>query len=111
MDLVLNCKVKKVGQLQAGTSKAGNPWQKRNYLVEEIGSMYSKEVYFYVMGTLCDLQLKEGDTITAHLEIRAREYQGKYYNEVGCFKIDMPQPAPAPAPAPVQPERRDDLPF
>lgn len=111
MDLVLNCKVKKVGKLQAGTSKAGNPWQKRNYLVEEIGSMYAKEVYFYVMGTLCDLQLKEGDTITAHLEIRAREYQGKYYNEVWCFKIDMPQPAPAPAPAPVQPERRDDLPF
>lgn len=111
MDLVLNCKVKKVGQLQTGTSKAGNPWQKRNFLVEEIGSMYAKEVYFYVMGNLCDLQLKEGDTITAHLEIRAREYQGKYYNEVGCFKIDMPQPAQAPAPAPVQPERRDDLPF
>lgn len=115
MDLVLNCKVKKVGQLQTGTSKAGNPWQKRNFLVEEIGSMYAKEVCFYVMGNLCDLQLKEGDTITAHLEIRAREYQGKYYNEVGCFKIDMPQPAqspaPAPSPAPVQPERRDDLPF
>ena len=50
MDLVLNCKVKKVGQLQTGTSKAGNPWQKRNLLVEEIGSTYTKEVYFYVMG-------------------------------------------------------------
>lgn len=115
MDLVLNCKVKKVGQLQTGTSKAGNPWQKRNFLVEEIGATYTKEVCFYVMGNLCDLQLKEGDTITAHLEIRAREYQGKYYNEVGCFKIDMPQPAqapaPAPSPAPAQPERRDDLPF
>lgn len=115
MDLVLNCKVKKVGQLQAGTSKAGNPWQKRNYLVEEIGSMYSKEVCFYVMGTLCDLQLKEGDTITAHLEIRAREYQGKYYNEVGCFKIDMPQPAqaplPSPASTPAQSGECSDLPF
>ena len=115
MDLVLNCKVKKVGQLQAGTSKAGNPWQKRNFLVEEIGSMYAKEVYFYVMGNLCDLQLKEGDTITAHLEIRAREYQGKYYNEVGCFKIDMPQlaqaPLPSPASTPSQSGGCSDLPF
>ena len=58
------------------------------------------------MGNLCDLKLKEGDTITAHLEIRAREYQGKYYNEVGWFQIDMPERsqegAPAPSPSPVQ---------
>lgn len=86
MDLVLNCKVKKVGQLQTGTSKAGNPWQKRNFLVEEIGSMYAKEVYFYVMGNLCDLQLKEGDTITAHLEIRAREYQVNITMKLGALR-------------------------
>lgn len=92
MDFILSCKVKKIGETQSGVSKSGKEWKKRDFLVEETGSQYNKEVFFYVMGTLCDTQIKVEDDIIAHLEVSSREYNGKYYNEVKCFNIEVKKP-------------------
>lgn len=29
-----------------------------------------------------------GDSVTAHIDVRSREYNGKWYTQVQCWKID-----------------------
>lgn len=33
--------------------------------------------------------LKVGDTIKAYLNPRAKEYNGRWYNSVSCWKVDI----------------------
>ena len=60
-----------------------------------------------------------GDRIKVFVDIRGREYQGKYYNSLVSWKIEgqggdnMQQPGP-PMPPPMPPtaaDMEDDLPF
>ncbi|MBR5639511.1 MAG: DUF3127 domain-containing protein [Muribaculaceae bacterium] len=116
--------------LQSGTSKAGNPWKKQNYLLETLDS-FPKKIYFDFFGDRADqFPLNVGDMITLSFDIECREYQGRYYTDIRGWKaekIDENAQAavtattndapPAPAPAPPAPDmnfeqtQEDDLPF
>ena len=117
--------------LQSGTSKAGNPWKKQNYLLETLES-YPKKIYFDFFGDRADqFPLEVGDMINLSFDIECREYQGRYYTDIRGWKaekIDANAPATstppvndAPPAAPVPPApaaditfeqtQEDDLPF
>ena len=52
-----------------------------------------------------------GQTVTVHINLGGREYNGKYYPSVRGWKIEAEQAAPV-APAPVaDPDGSDELPF
>lgn len=68
--------------------------------------------------------LKIGDAVTIHCNIRGREYNGKWYNSLDAWRVDLngnqkpiesTTQAPAHAPAPTQNTANanvvDDLPF
>ncbi len=115
--------------LQSGTSKAGNPWKKQNYLLETLDS-FPRKIYFDFFGDRADqFPLNVGDMINLSFDIECREYQGRYYTDIRGWKAekidesapvaapaptpDAP-PAPAPAPAPdvnFEQTQEDDLPF
>ncbi|MBR5117462.1 MAG: DUF3127 domain-containing protein [Muribaculaceae bacterium] len=117
--------------LQSGTSKAGNPWKKQNYLLETLDS-FPRKIYFDFFGDRADqFPLNVGDVINLSFDIECREYQGRYYTDIRGWKaekidenalaatpapaINAPAPeAPAPAPAPdmnFEQTQEDDLPF
>ncbi len=119
--------------LQSGTSKAGNPWKKQNYLLETLDS-YPRKIYFDFFGDRADqYPLNVGDLINLSFDIECREYQGRYYTDIRGWKAEKiddataaaaqqpapaPQAAPAPAPMPpvatdatFEPSQEDDLPF
>ena len=83
--------VKKL-QSEAGTSKAGKPWEKQSILVEQTGTDYNKEVVISFFGdkvkSLRDIE--EGSEISVSINLSSREFKGKYYHNIqGWFIAKM----------------------
>jgi hypothetical protein len=83
----LNGKILHILPIQSGTSKKGD-WQKRDIVIETDGE-YPKKVSVSIWNKLLDIKLSEGQKITADIDINAKEYNGKWYNEVKAWKIDV----------------------
>lgn len=117
----------------SGTSKAGNPWKKDEYVLET-GGTYPRKVKFTVFGDRADsIQFEMGKKYVLNVEIDSREFNGRWYTDVNCLSARpledgmaaVPAPTPAygsapaaqPAPAPQDPfgapqgDQSDDLPF
>lgn len=108
-----------------GTSKAGNAWKKREYVLETLDA-YPKKVHFDFFGDRADqYPLNVGETITLSFDIESREYQGRWYTSIRGWKAEKEGaaaaapamdasaaygPATPPPPMPAADEN-DDLPF
>ena len=95
---------------QTGTSKAGRPWQKDEYVCETPGT-YPRKVKFHIFGDKADqLKFENGKSYVLSCDIESREFNGRWYTDVSVFSArpvengqGMAAPAPgygAPAPAP-----------
>lgn len=120
--------------LVEGTSKAGNPWRKKEWVLETFGQ-YPRKVKFDIFGDRVDtLRLELGKSYKVSVDAESREFNGRWYTDLRAFavqEIGDPQPfgaapagyQPAAAPtyaAPAQPaadpfaasgNETDDLPF
>jgi hypothetical protein len=83
----LSGKILHILPIQSGTSKKGD-WQKRDIVIETDGE-YPKNVCVSIWNKLLDIKLSEGQSITADIDINAKEYNTKWYNEVKAWKIDV----------------------
>lgn len=121
---------------QSGTSRQGNPWKKREYVLET-QETYPRKVFFNFFGERADqFPLQVGNLYKVSFDIDSHEYNGRWFVEVRAWKAEeanaasaaapvqnfgpsqqMPQGygAPAAAPAPpapdLTPSATDDLPF
>lgn len=121
--------------LQTGTSKAGNQWQKQDFILET-GGQYPRKVCICLFGDNVEkFPLQVGQSVTASVDIESREFNTRWYTDVRAWNVvynDQQQGAPAPAqtataptaqPAPTPakgataqapagaPAAADDLPF
>ncbi len=101
-------------ELQSGTSKAGNPWKKQEYVLETMDS-YPRKVKFDFFGDRADqYPLEVGDVITLSYDIESREFNGRWYTDIRGFKAMKEDPnmaaaqAPYPAAAPPAPAPADN---
>ncbi|MGM9851940.1 MAG: DUF3127 domain-containing protein [Muribaculaceae bacterium] len=111
----------------SGTSKAGNPWKKREYVLENTDGQYPRQIHFDFFGDKADqYPLQVGDTIDLSFDIESREYNGRWFTSIRGWKAEkiadnapaaaatvaaptMPQGTPQP---PIAPQAADeDLPF
>lgn len=120
-----------MSEVQSGTSQSGYQWQRMTLLLEIPGyqGQVSKQC-FQVSGDAVNdvLLFSIGDKVEVSFSVYAREWNGKWYNNVDLVKIKAqdgakPQPAPAQPAAPApQPQvftqaqldpaaNPDDLPF
>ena len=77
----------------SGTSKAGNAWKKREYVLETVET-YPKKVHFDFFGERADqYPLNVGDEIKLSFDIESREYNGRWYTSIRGWKSE---PAQAP---------------
>ena len=120
--------------VQSGTSARG-PWAKQEFILEFPDGNYTSKVCFTAFGQdkVQDLdKYQVGDKVKVSFNIKSREYNGRWYNDLQIWKIAPAgdaQPAAAPArpapqapaypqaPAPTiedmpaAPEGEEDLPF
>ena len=127
-ELTISGRIDSVLPLQQGTSKAGKPWQKQEYILDT-GGQYPKKVCFSLFGeSITKFPLQVGQDVTVSIDIESREWNSRWYTEVRAWNVTyasqqpqspapqppVAQPAPStppqPQPAP-QPQAADDLPF
>ena len=78
-----------------GVSKStGNPWMVQEFVLETAGQ-YPRKCVFNVFGEekLKEFDIQIGQTITAYIDIDAREWEGKWFNTIKAYKIDRGQEA------------------
>lgn len=111
----------------SGVSKAGNAWKKREYVLENNEGQFARKVAFTCFGDNADkINLVPGQEVNIYFDIESREFNGRWYTDIRCWRADVITPgaqaaapaapaAPAPAampsgtipPAPLP----DDIPF
>lgn len=85
---------------QSGTSRTGNPWKKREYVLET-QETYPRKVAFTLFGDRVDqYPVAIGETVTVSFDIESREYNGRWYTDIRAWKVDKGTPAAAGAPLP-----------
>lgn len=69
----------------SGINKEGNPFVKYQYVIQGEGGEYPPSVVVTWFGARAE-KLEVGDMGTASLNLKANEYNGKYYNNVDIWK-------------------------
>jgi hypothetical protein len=87
MSMELTGKVVQVMPVTSGMGKNGS-WAKQDFVMET-GDKYPKKVCMTVWGEdmINKYDLVPGMTITAHLDIESKEYNGKWYTNIKAWKI------------------------
>lgn len=115
--------------VQKGTSKAGNDWSKATVVIETEGQYPKKIALDNMRNADSFAALAVGTVGTFHIEVESREFNGRWFTSVNCWKWEMeqaqsapqhpaqqgwqaayPQPTAQPQAAPA-PQGGDDLPF
>ena len=125
-------RISDMSEVQSGTSKNGYEWQRMTITLEIPGFQGSvfKQVFQVSGNDVKDVSLYNiGDRVEISWSMYAREWNGRWYNNVDLVKIksldeQKQEEKPAPAPAPKQPaifdqpqesldpaDNPDDLPF
>lgn len=87
MDLKLVGSVIELLEEQSGEGRNG-PWRKRDFILETEGP-YPKQVCITQWGDDIEaFDIREGDRLTAHIDLRSREYQGRWYTDVRAWKVE-----------------------
>lgn len=88
--------------VQKGTSKAGKEWAKATVVIE-YGDQYPKKIALDNMKNADSFGALAVDTEgTFNIEVESREFNGRWYTSVNCWKWETTQQATAQS-APQQP--------
>lgn len=91
-----------------------NGFEKLSLVLEEISDKdYKSSLMIEFFKEKIDLAegLKMGDTIKAYLNPRAKEYNGRWYNSVSCWKIDIIAQGGGSSSSNSSYDDNEDLPF
>ncbi len=74
------------------STKTGNNWMTQEYVIEVPGQ-YPKRCAFSVFGEdrIKQFNLQSGDDVTIQFDIDAREFNGRWYNDVRAYNVLRPQ--------------------
>ncbi|MBD5306740.1 MAG: DUF3127 domain-containing protein [Bacteroides sp.] len=77
--------------LQSGTTQRGTTWQKKEYVLETMGT-YPRKVCFSVFGDRVQtVRCELGKSYKVSVDIESREYNGRWYTDVRAFAcIEIP---------------------
>lgn len=86
-----------MSEVQSGVSQNGNPWYRQTIVVDVAGYNGSyRKVALQASGNLVgDLEgAMIGDKVEISYQVTAREWQGKWYNNVDLYKVEFLEDAP-----------------
>lgn len=86
-----------IGETSGVAKSSGNPWKKREYVLETKES-FPRKIAFDFFGDRADqFPLNVGDEIRLSFDIESREYQGRWYTSIRGWKSEPLAAAPAAA--------------
>ena len=96
-----------LGEVQSGTSQQGNPWYRQTIVVDVAGfnGSYRKvalQASGNVVGDLDGAAI--GDKVEISYQVTAREWNGKWYNNVDLYKVEFLEPQMQQPVAPAYPQ-------
>ena len=110
-------KVIAIMEARGGVSaRTGNSWMTQEYVLEVPGT-YPKRCVFNLFGEdrIKQFNIQQGEDLTIQFDIDAREYQGRWFNDIRAYNVirgQVPQPvAAAPTAAPFPPAGAATAPF
>jgi len=87
MALTISGEVTRILEEESGSGRGG-PWRKRAFILQVPGD-YPREIHVIQWGDNIDKSpVKIGETITAHIDLQSREYNGRWYTDVKAWKIE-----------------------
>ncbi len=87
-------------EARSGLAKStGNPWMTQDYVIET-HEQFPRRMAFNVFGEdkIKQFNIQLGDEINVFFDINAREYQGRWYNDIRAWRVDHVTPGEVPAP-------------
>lgn len=100
--------------VQSGTSARG-AWAKQEFILEFPDGNFTSQACFTAWGQEKVAELDKyqvGDRIKVSFNLKSREYNGRWYNDLQIWRLSpagvAQQPAAAPAAAPAQPVYRPE---
>lgn len=117
------------------SARTGNPWKMQDFVIEETMGQFPKRMVFNVFGedNLNRFNIQEGQELTVSFDVNAREYNGRWFNDIRAWNVvpaaaaqpvaaaqpaapfppaDQPAAQPAaPTPFEAAPDESSDLPF
>lgn len=115
--------------VRSGVSGRGKEWASQDFVLQEYDQQYPRRICFSVFGRerLDMFNLQVGMDVTVAFDINAREYNGRWYNDLQAYDVRPLQATAQPMPAQPQPQqnvqstlfgdiadtpqKNDDLPF
>ena len=71
----------------SGTTKAGKPWKKKEWLVETFGQ-YPRKVKIQSFNERADsLNIELGKDYILSVDLESREFNGRWYTDVSVFRV------------------------
>ncbi|MDE7160870.1 MAG: DUF3127 domain-containing protein [Muribaculaceae bacterium] len=68
-----------------GVSKAGNPWKKKEWVLETFGQ-YPRKVKFSLFGDKADnVRVELGKSYAVSVDLESREFNGRWYTDVNAY--------------------------
>ena len=95
-----------MSEVQSGTSQKGNPWYRQTIVVDVAGynGSYRKIALQATGDVVVDLEMaKVGDKVEISYQVTAREWNGKWYNNVDLYKVEFLESAMPQMQQPVAP--------
>ena len=105
-------KIIAVMPLRTGTSqKDGKSWMIQEYVIETL-EQYPKRCLFNVFGEdkIKAFNIQQGGEYIVKFDINAREYNGRWYNDVRAWKVEPAQTEAPAQEAPFQTAGSDVIP-
>ena len=88
--------------LQTGMSKAGNAWQKQDFILETM-EKYPRMVCINLFGDRVEkFPVQVGRLVTVSIDIESREFNGRWYTDVRAWNVVYNDHLGVQAPAPAQ---------
>ncbi|MGI6231542.1 MAG: DUF3127 domain-containing protein [Prevotella sp.] len=83
------------------SNRTGNAWKSQEFVIQT-KDQYPRACLFRVFGAdkLEQFNIHQGDTVHVWLDINARPWQDRYFNDINAFRVDHIDPN-AIGPAPV----------
>ena len=101
-----------LGEIETIEARNGNTYRKQTLVLEVADDRYTDHIALKVFGEAVEEteDLRKGEEVSVTFTIGAREYNGRWYNDINLVHARRTAPAQNATPAP-QASKDDDLPW
>jgi len=83
-------KLAKKFDVATGVGKGGKQWNKVEFLIDKMGKYPSSVLVMSFDATVIEFigDTKIGTDLACTVDVESREYNGRYYTDVKCFRVE-----------------------